>query len=287
MRLSLKRSKRLLPHVRHVRGLGPVVLMLLAVTTAQQASTASSQDSPQTIQALKNPQNSITRPQADQILQELQQIRELLQKQEAQLARIATPVSPTAANLAKVRMGVGTGWHAMGRTNAPVTLVEFVDYQCPFCKRFQTEIFPELKKNYIDSGKVQFISRDMPLEFHPYSFMAAEAARCAGDQEKYWEMHDALITYASPWSYEVVPNVAIEISLNMKTFQACVQSGKYRSDVQKDASEAAALQISGTPAFVLAKSAGSKLDGSLIVGAQPFAAFQSAIDALLKVESTK
>jgi protein-disulfide isomerase len=227
--------------------------------------------------------DAITKEQADAIVGELKQIMQLLEKQQVQLAR-AMPPQPAAAPAPpeKVQMNIGNGWYAIGRADAPVTLVEFADYQCPFCKRFHTDAYAELKKNYIDTGKVRFVSRDLPLEFHPFAMKAAEAARCAGDQNKYWELRDALYTNSAPPSEDVIKKAVESLSLDAKGFQACFDSDKYKADVQKDASEAATLQISGTPTFVLAKSAPGKLDGVRIVGAQPFAAFQSAIDALLK-----
>ncbi len=179
-------------------------------------------------------------------------------------------------------MAIGNGWHAIGRADAPVTLVEFADYQCPFCKSFHTGAYAELKKNYIDTGKVRFVSRDLPLEFHPLALQAAEAAHCAGEQNKYWELRDALYAEAAPPNEEVIQKAAASVSLDTQAFKTCLASGRYKAEVQKDASEAATLQISGTPTFVLAKTAQGKLEGVRIVGAQPFAAFQSAIDGLLK-----
>jgi protein-disulfide isomerase len=229
--------------------------------------------------------DAITKEQADAIVGELKQIRQLLEKQQTQLARAMVP-QPAAAPAPpeKVQMNIGNGWYAIGRADAPVTLVEFADYQCPFCKRFHTDAYAELKKNYIDTGKVRFVSRDLPLEFHPFALKAAEAARCAGDQNKYWELRDALYTNAAPPNDDVIKKAAESLSLDAKDFQACLDSDKYKVDVQKDASEAAKLQISGTPTFVLAKSAKDKLDGVRIVGAQPFSAFQAAIEDLLKTE---
>lgn len=226
--------------------------------------------------------DTITREQADAIVNELKQIRQLLEKQQVQLAQAVAPRPAAPAPPQKVQMSVGNGWYSIGRDDAPVTLVEFADYQCPFCKRFQSDSYAQLKKNYIDTGKVRFVSRDLPLEFHPYALKAAEAARCAGDQKKYWELRDAIIADPAPPDDAVIKKAAASVSLDINAFQACVASDKYKADVQKDASEAATLQISGTPSFVLAKSAKDKLDGTLIVGAQPFASFQSAIDALLK-----
>jgi protein-disulfide isomerase len=229
--------------------------------------------------------DAITKEQADAIVGELKQIRQLLEKQQSQLARAMAPQpAPTSAPPQKVQMNIGDGWYAIGRADAPVTLVEFADYQCPFCKKFHTDAYAELKKNYIDTGKVRFVSRDLPLEFHPFALKAAEAARCAGDQNKYWELRDALYTNAAPPNDDVIKKAAESLSLDAKDFQACLDSDKYKVDVQKDASEAAKLQISGTPTFVLARSAKDKLDGVRIVGAQPFSAFQAAIDGLLKTE---
>ena len=229
--------------------------------------------------------DAITKEQADAIVGELKQIRQLLEKQQVQLARAMVPQpAPAPAPPEKVQMNIGNGWYAIGRADAPVTLVEFADYQCPFCKRFHTDAYAELKKSYIDTGKLRFVSRDLPLEFHPFAMKAAEAARCAGDQNKYWELRDALYTNVAPPSDDVIKKAVESLSLDAKDFQTCLDSDKYKTDVQKDASEAAKLQISGTPTFVLAKSAKDKLDGVRIVGAQPFAAFQAAIEGLLKTE---
>jgi protein-disulfide isomerase len=225
--------------------------------------------------------DTISKEQADAIVSELKQIRQLLEKQQVQLAAAMAPKAAPAPP-EKVQMSVGNGWHAIGSADAPVTLVEFADYQCPYCKKFQSDAYAELKKNYIDTGKVRFVSRDLPLEFHPFALKAAEAARCAGDQGKYWELRDALIADAAPPNDEVIHKAAQALLLEPTVFQTCLAAEKYKDEVRKDAAEAATLQISGTPTFVLAKSAKDKLEGVRIVGAQSFATFQSAIDGLLK-----
>jgi protein-disulfide isomerase len=230
---------------------------------------------------------AITKEQADAIVSELKQIRQLLEKQQTQLALAMAPKpAPTAvpAPPEKVQMSVGDGWYSIGRADAPVTLVEFADFQCPFCKKFHTDEYAELKKNYIDTGKVRFVNRDLPLEFHPFALKAAEAARCAGEQQKYWELRDALYSNAAPPSDDLIGKAVEALSLDKVAFQSCLASEKYKADVQKDAGEAARLQISGTPTFVLAKTAKDKLDGVRIVGAQPFVTFRTAIEGLLKTE---
>jgi protein-disulfide isomerase len=197
---------------------------------------------------------------------------------------MAPKPAPAPAPPEKVQMNVGNGWYAIGRADAPVTLVEFADFQCPFCKKFHTDAYSELKKNYIDTGKVRFVSRDLPLEFHPFALKAAEAARCAGDQQKYWELRDALYSSAAPPNDEVINKAAETLLLDKSAFQSCLGSEKYKADIQRDTTDAAKLQIGGTPTFVLAKSSKDKLDGIRIVGAQPYVAFQAAIESFLKTE---
>ena len=228
--------------------------------------------------------DGISKEQADAILGELRQIRQLLERQQTHFARGGGAQPSTPPPPEKVQMSVGDGWYSIGRADAPLTLVEFEDFQCPFCKRFHADSYAELKKSYIDTGKVRFVSLNLPLEFHPYAMKAAQAARCAGDQNNFWEYRSALYANGGAPNDDVLKKSAEGLSLDMKVFQSCLDSEKHKLGVQKDAEEAAKLQISGTPTFVLAKSAKDKLDGIRIVGTQPFATFQSAIDGLLKTE---
>ncbi len=218
----------------------------------------------------------MTRDQGEAILAELKRIRELLEKPEA------IKVSDVALARENVQMSIGDKWHVIGKDDAPVTLVEFTDYQCSFCRSFHTEAFAELKKNYIDTGKVRFVSRDMPLPFHPYSMKAAEATRCAGDQGKYWEMRDVLIKNSASLNDETIAKLAKALPIKMDDFSSCLASGRYKDDIQKDSSVAATLQILATPTFVLAKSGKDTLSGVKIVGALPYSQFQAAIDQMMK-----
>ena len=226
----------------------------------------------------------ITREQAGAILDELRQIRRLLEKQERQAAMAPNAAAPPSQT---VQMSVGSGWYSLGRTDAPLTLVEFGDYQCPFCKRFHKDAYTQLKKQYIDTGKVRFVSRDLPMDFHPFAMKAAEAARCAGDQGHYWELHDALYAAPTPPDDEGIRKAAADLALDTKRLQLCLDSGQHKSDIQADMNEAAALEITGTPTFVLAKTEKDKLNGIRIVGALPVTTFQSAIDSLLKNEMAR
>jgi len=263
-----------------------IVTILLAIPalaqTAAPAKRASGQDAVKAESVTINMPEGMNKDQADAILGELKQIRQLLEKEQAQLAKAAVPQPAAPAPPEKVQMSVGNGWYSIGNADAPVTLVEFADYQCPYCKRFHSDAYAQLKKDYIDTGKVRFVSRDLPLEFHPFALRAAEEVRCAADQGKYWEFRDALFSNADPPNDDVIKKTATTLSLDQNALQSCLTSDKYKADVQKDAAEAATLQISGTPSFVLARSSKDKLDGVRLVGAQPYATFDSAIREMLK-----
>jgi len=223
-----------------------------------------------------NMPDGITREQADEILTELKAIHQLLEHPPAAAAQPTANPTP-----GKVTMSVAPGWYSLGRDDAPVTVVEFADYQCPFCRRFQSDSFAELKKSYIDTGKVRFVSRDLPLEFHPNAPSAAAAARCAGEQSKFWEMRDLLLAGDADLSQAALVQDARQIHLDAAAFSSCLSDRKYTSAIQKDVADAGALGISGTPSFVIAKTAKDQMNGILIVGAVQYSAFDSAIQNLL------
>lgn len=220
----------------------------------------------------------ITKDQADAILSELKQIRQLLEKQLTLAAAAPSPAPPAED---KLKMNLPSGAYMLGREDAPLTLVEFTDYQCPFCKRFHTDAFAEIKKSYIDSGKLRFISRDLPLDFHPNALNAAEAARCAGEQGKFWEMRELLMSSSANLGEEVILKSAQTVSLQMEGFRTCLSSGKYKPEIQKDIADAGQASISATPTFVLGKTSKDAVDGIRIVGAVPYAVFDSEIKKFL------
>lgn len=219
----------------------------------------------------------LSKEQGDAILNELRQIRQLLEKQQSAAAQAPQPPQ-------KASIDLGNPSHVLGNSSAPVTLVEYSDYQCPYCKSFHTGSFAELKKNFIDTGKVRFVSRDLPLDFHPFAMKASVAGLCAGDQGKFWQMRDTLISNSSALGPEAILKYAQDLSLDMKSFRACLDSDKHKTEIQKDLAEAAALNISGTPTFLLGKTSGNKLNGVVLVGAQPYATFDAAIQEALKAD---
>ena len=215
----------------------------------------------------------ITRQQADEILKELRQIRQLLEQQQVK----APPAREEQA--ARVKLNL-EGFAMLGSKEAPLTIVEFTDYQCPFCQRFHTTAFPELKKNYIDTGKVRFYSRDLPLDFHSNAMRAAEAARCANDQGQFWKLRDVMGANPDQLDMNSLLADAADLKMNLDTFRACVESEKYKNAVQTDVMEAMKIGANGTPTFVIGKSTSDGVDGELVVGAQPYPMFDQKLKEL-------
>lgn len=177
------------------------------------------------------------------------------------------------------------GKPTLGREDAPVTLVEFSDYQCPFCGRHFSTVFPILKKDYIETGKLRYVFRDFPIAgLHPQAKKAHEAARCAGEQNRYWEMHDMLFENSKDLSVPALKAYAIKIALEGDQFNACLESGKYGGEVEKEILEGTQAGVSGTPAFFIGSSgSGEKLTGTMVNGAQTLARFQQVIEEILKI----
>ena len=171
--------------------------------------------------------------------------------------------------------------YSLGRSDAPLTLLEFTDYQCPYCRRFQAETWPQIKKNYIDTGKLRFIVRDLPLQFHSSALPAAEAAHCAGEQGKFWEMHHALLTGDDPLAGGGIDRRATQLGLDLERLHACTRANRYESAIARNIAAANALNVNGTPAFVLGRMANGGLEGQLVSGAQPYAEFDAAFRQLL------
>ena len=171
----------------------------------------------------------------------------------------------------------------LGDRNAKVTIIEFGDYQCPFCRQFWRETYPRLKKEYIDTGKVRLVYRDFPQEEpHPEALATAMAAECADDQGRYFEYHDKVFQEQDRRGRDVVryrvadlKRWAEDLKLDTAAFNQCLDSNKYRDEARKDYADGMNVGISGTPIFFI--------NGRVLAGAHPFAAFQKVIEeALLK-----
>ena len=182
-----------------------------------------------------------------------------------------SPGLPTTAGVVQVSVDDDP---VKGDKNAPVTIIEFSDFQCPFCGRFYAETLGQIEEKYIKTGKVRFVYRDFPLtSIHPMAQKAAEAAECADEQEKFWEYHNTIFDNQQSLSLDNLKLWAANLGLDTNKFNDCLESNKYADEVNKDANDAVAAGGQGTPFFVI--------NGRPLSGAQPFAAFQAAIESSL------
>jgi protein-disulfide isomerase len=167
---------------------------------------------------------------------------------------------------------------AIGPADAPVKIIEFSDYQCPYCKRWYDTVNARLLADY--AGKIRFVYRDLPLSsIHPEAQGAAEAADCAGEQNVYWQYHDALFEGKYGLGAQAYPLYAADLGLDVNVFNTCVAERRYQSEVENDAQVGIGLGLNGTPTFFV--------NGLKLVGAQPYEVFQQIIDKELAGQTPK
>jgi protein-disulfide isomerase len=215
-------------------------------------------------------------PSGDPVVDELRQIRQLLEKLTGAPNR-----APVAEPPRRVEMPI-VG-QMLGNPDAPLTMVEFTDLECPFCRRFYTTTFEQLKTAYIDTNKLRYVSRDFPLDaIHPLAVTAARAARCAGAQGRFWEMRHGILKNNVALTKELFFSGADALQLDAPRFKSCVDDPKaFATEIQRDMTDAERAGVTGTPAFVVGRTSGMVLDGILMMGAQPFEAFDAQLTALL------
>jgi len=186
--------------------------------------------------------------------------------------------APATAEPQYIRYEIPTeGSYAFGPEDAPITIVEFSDFQCPFCKRWFDEVYRPLLAAYPD--KIRFVYRNLPLtSIHPDALSAAEAAMCAGEQKAFWDYHDKLFGNTTLGNAAYL-QYARDLKLNQSTFETCLNNGKYREQIQADSDFAINLGINSTPTFFI--------NGLAVVGAQPIDVFKQVIDKELAGEFTQ
>ena len=193
----------------------------------------------------------------------------------------AITVAPAYAQQRGVFIGVDDD-PMLGSADAKVLIIEFGDYQCPSCRMFWHDVEPRLKKEYIDTGKAKLVFRDFPIvQIHPEALLASMAVDCAGEQNKYWEYHDKVFREQYNKGDDLVRFKAADLKkwakdtkLDQAKFDQCLDSEKYKSEVLKDKADGDAVSVQGTPTFFI--------NGRVIGGAQPYPAFKTLIDDLLK-----
>lgn len=160
-----------------------------------------------------------------------------------------------------------------GRPDAPVTIVEFSDFQCPFCGSFFEQTLPQIEEKYIRSGKVNLVYRDFPLDFHKNAQKAAEAAECANAQGRFWVYHDKIFENQNALDADSLKKYAKDAGINVDKFNKCLDSGEMAREVQKDLNDGLLMGVEGTPAFFI--------NDVKIVGSQPYSVFEQVIESKL------
>jgi len=245
---------------------------LMSLFSSQPGFTQSTEE----LKALRKDLEEIKKGQSN-IQNELQEIKTLLR------GRVPAPPPEPQNVVLEIK-----GDPFKGQPDAKLTLIEFSDYQCPFCSRHSRDTLPQLEREYIASGKLKYVFRNFPIEsIHPQAFKAHEAANCAGEQGKYWEMHDRLFANQNALGLKDLPNHAKALVPDMPKFQQCLDNGKHASKIRSDLADGQKAGVQGTPSFFLGLTEPNDANikaARIIRGAQPYTAFKQAIDSLLSTQ---
>jgi hypothetical protein len=221
-----------------------------------------------------SPQIGISNQKADAILEELRAIREMIS---AAISGGAVRPQINVPQTTATKTFTFDDLPAIGSPNAGVTMVEFFDYQCPFCRDFHLSTFESIRSKYVESGRLRFVSVDLPLPMHENASRAAEAAQCGGDQGKFWDMRDLFLRNPGRLGPEDLIAIVGELHINTQRFRDCLESARYRAKILAESRRATSIGINVTPSFIVGRSAANVVAGPLIAGAQPLAVFEAAI----------
>jgi protein-disulfide isomerase len=255
-----ERAKRVINWITWL--LGPLLLLATASACAQDSDSA----------ALKELKDQV---------QQLREAVRILQQEMSAVREALTPRRPSGWDKIENMSLTPEDSPQRGALDAPLVLFEFSDYQCPYCRRHYLDTFPEIERDFIAVGKLRYVIGEFPIpRLHPLAPKAAEAARCAGEQGKFWEMHARLFTYQQqlePWSAH-----AQALGLDSARFQSCLDTGKYAAEVQRNAAQAQSAGIHSTPTFLLGIVEGQQVRiVSRLRGAAPYRYFKAEIEATL------
>jgi protein-disulfide isomerase len=213
-----------------------------------------------------------------QILQELKELRKLLESKSGDVVTNPPQIVPLNVH----------GEPFNGSSSAQLAVVEYSDFECPYCGEYARETYPRIVADYIKTGKIRYYFRDMPLPTHPNAMLAAESARCAGEQGKFWEMHDSLFANQSALGSKDLTDRTQTLGIDKAKFLECITSEKYSQAIRRSAAGAERMGISGTPAFavgVVASNGDVVNVSELVLGIQSFDDFKQLLDEMLSSQS--
>ncbi len=235
-----------------------------------------------------------TKQEVIELKQEVAALKEGQESMQEDLAEIKklleegarAPAAPAAPRFTETEVSIGAA-PFLGAEDATVTLMEFSDYQCPFCSRHYREVMPTLVEDYVESGQLKYVMRENPiLSIHPRAMAASQAALCAQDQGRYWEMHNLIFDNQRQLTDEDLKAHAGTLGLDTAAFNDCLDTGKHEDRVQDDLAEGRKLGIRGTPGFVIGLTDPDDPNQATMMqfinGAQPLENFKRAIDELLE-----
>jgi protein-disulfide isomerase len=267
--ITRNRSSRLFP------GLGLLILFCVQHTFGQQPSS-------EELKILKRDVQTLRENQAE-IEKQVKEIRDLVQAQGA-VAAAPEPLQPK-----DIVLSIDDD-PLKGNRNAPMVLIEFGDFQCPFCARYFRETLPQIEENYIKTGKLKYVFRDFPITgAHKDALKAAEAMGCALDQNKFWELHDRLFVNQTTLEPSNLVQHAQAIGLDVSKFKQCLESEKYLEEIRKDFADGRTAGVFSTPTFFLGRTEpkSSKVTVlAVITGAKPYDTFKAAIDSALSSQKS-
>ena len=235
------------------------------------ACSQSSAQSPKDVDGMRKELDALKAQQAE-MQKSLDEIRDFL--------KAATGGRFGAPTLVNSTFDI-TGSQARGDAKAPVTLIELSDYHCPFCRRHVQQTQPRIYSELVDKGKLRHVFVHYPIaQLHPDAYRSHEAALCANDQGKFWDLHTRL--FETPLkTVEQLTGLAQSAGLDATAFRACLDSGKHAKEVQASVERISKLNVNGTPMFLVGRNTGDKITvAKVIEGAQPFEAFKAAVDEI-------
>ena len=224
------------------------------------------------------------------IAAQLKNLQDQLRDMRAEMGRLSGRLDkiealiPPPRKPEKLTVHLG-GAPRLGDPNAKVGMVEFSDYQCPYCRRFHVETFPQLQKNYIDPGKLVFAVKNFPLDFHPLAMDAALTVNCARQQniKAFWNVQGELFSHQNRLGRQFYQELVKRYGLDEKKFSSCLDDVKQKAAITEDLKYARSLDVGGTPTFFIGRIEGDQLvDAVRVVGAQPYRAFTQVLDSFDK-----
>jgi len=239
--------------------------------------------------------DAVAIPPAGDIARQLQEIQEQLRELRAEMGNLSGRLEkiealiPSPRKPEKLTVNLD-GAPRLGERNAKIGMVEFSDYQCPFCRRFHLETLPQLQKTYIDPGKLVFAVKNFPLDFHPLAMDAAVAVSCARRQniKAFWDVQGQLFSHQDHLGKDFYNELAKRYGLDPKKFSKCMTEDKQRVAIAQDLKYAQSLGVEGTPTFFIGRLEGDRLvDAVRVVGAQPARVYMRVLDSFIKPDTGK